>query len=359
MADTIQNVAHFVPAGVAGLLEDLDAEVVVECNDTLSHGPSRREPKAHRDVRLAYWRGLYERVLADEPDGTVDAAIDELEESYLSAEQIGSKIDQYVEDRRIVIWSTPTLEDRLFMWLCFDAVQGVDIPANRVATAEPQIPITPGDEENYFSLRDLEVEELLEGFEDLVYPKEIYIQAGAQLWQSFGSASPRQFAISMPHTEKFFPNITAIGGDYGSMFPTVEGEGAETMHPSAFDRELLDLLSEDEWRTPFEVLVGEFVDDFHFVDDLAMAARLQQWADHADEAPYVESRPHEDPAGMFERTEYRLTERGRSLIEEGVGDEDSAPVLELGNCRIYAGPTPWVRVIEGEHWWFERFESGR
>ncbi|MFB6351222.1 MAG: DUF1835 domain-containing protein, partial [Bradymonadaceae bacterium] len=183
MADTIQNVAHFVPSGVAGMLEELGAEVIVECHDTLSHGPSRRDPKKHRDKRLAYWRGLYERVLGEEAGETVDGAVEELENSYLSAEQIGSKIDQYVEDRRIVIWTTPTLEDRLFMWLCFDAIQGVDVPANRIATAEPQFAAS-ADEEEYFSLRDLEVDELIEGFDDLVYPKEIYIQAGATLWQS-------------------------------------------------------------------------------------------------------------------------------------------------------------------------------
>lgn len=180
MADTIQNVAHFTPSGVAGMLEELGAEVVVECGDTLSHGPARQNPKKHREKRLAYWRQLYRRVLGGEDESSVDEAVAELEDSYLSAEQIGSKIDQYVEDRRIVIWSTPTLEDRLFLWLCFDAVQGVDVPANRIATAEPQFAVGP-DEEEYFSLRDLEVDELVEGFDDRVYPKEIYIQAGAQL----------------------------------------------------------------------------------------------------------------------------------------------------------------------------------
>lgn len=141
------------------------------------------------------------------------------------------------------------------------------------------------------------------------------------------------------------------------MFPTVEGEDAEQMWPSAFDRELLGLLSRETWETPFDLLVGEFVEQFHFVDDLAMVARLEAWAEEADEPPYVERRPVEDPAGLFERSEYRLTERGEALIEEGFGEEDSAPVLEMGNCRIYAGPTPWVRVVEGEHWWFERFEK--
>jgi len=355
MADTIQNVAHFVPSGVSGMLEELGAEVVVECNDTLSHGPARQDPKKHRERRLAYWRELYASALDGDED-EADRAVAELEESYLSAEQIGSKIDQYVEDRRIIIWTTPTFEDRLFLWLCFDAVQGVDVPASRVATAEPQRPVAPEADE-YFSLRDLEVDELVEGFDDRVYPKEIYIQAGAQLWQTYGSASPRQFAISVGHTEKFFPNIATIAEDYGAMFPTVEGEGSEQLWPSAFDRQLLEALSRNEWRMPFNLLVGEVVEQFHFVDDLAMVARFQAWADAAEEAPYVESRPVDEPAGVFERREYRLAERGEAVLEEGFGQEDDSPVMEMGNCRIYAGPTPWVRVVEGDHWWFDRFEA--
>ncbi len=352
MADTVQNVAHFVPTGIADQLEELGAEVVVEFDDALSHGPSREDPKKHRSKRLDYWRQLYEKAVGDAEEA--EDAVSELSSSFLSAEQIGSKATQYVDDRRLVIWTTPTFADRLFVWFCFDAMRKVDVPANRIATAEPQIP-TSAEEEGYFALRDLEVDEIVEGFDNLIYPKEIYAQAGAQLWQTFTEASPRQFAISIAHTEKFFPEIGTIGENYGWMFPVCDGEDAERMQLSAFDELLLGTLTSDDWTTPFEVLGSEFIEQFHFIDDLVVAARLVDWARTNENAPYVEHRDTGDDR-LFDRNAYRLTDRGEKLVEEGLDEDDNPPVFEIGDNRIYAGPEPWVKVIEGENWWFDRFD---
>lgn len=350
MTDTIQNVVHFVPAPAGELLEDLGAEEIVEFKDVLSHGPSREEPKDHGSSRLDYWRGLYERVIG--ADGEIDGAIADLDDSYLTAEQLGSVAKHFCDDRRIVVWSTPAFEDRLFLWMVFDAALKAGVPTERLATAEPQVPVPP-DEEDFYAIRDLAVDELVEGFDELLYPEGVYVEAGAQLWQTFASASPRQFAISVPHTDKFFPNIATIAENYGWMFPTVEGEGGSTMELSRFDEQLLESVSAG-WTEPIEVLGAEFVEPFHFVDDLAIAARLVDWA----ETPYLESREAEESkGGLFERHAYRLTEEGEELIEEGFTGENDAPILLLGDCRIYAGQNPWVKVVEDEYWWFERFSS--
>ena len=358
MTDTIQNVAHFAPAGIREKLEDLGAEVVIEYRDVLSHGPSRYEPKKHRESRLSYWRSLYRQVLGDAESGDIDEAVAELENSYLSSEQLGSKMVQHADERRIVFWTTPTFEDRLFLWMGFHAFRETDVAVNRIATAEAQAPVPPEDDD-FFALRDLEIEELVEGFDEIVYPEEIYVQAGAQLWQVFSSESPRKFAISIPHTEKFFPNIGIIAENYGSMFPVARGKDASGYELSEFDSELLGTLSPERWQTAFDVLGAEFVERFHFVDDLAIAARLASWADYAEEAPYVESRPVDDPPSIFEGREYRLAERGSELLEKGFSEDDSAPIIELGDCRIYAGAEPWVKVIDGEHWYFERQSVAR
>ncbi len=352
--DTVQNVAHFVPPGQADRLEELGAEVVVEFGDTLTHGPSREDPKDHRERRLDYWRRVYETLL--DGDGRVDEATDELASGYLSAEQLGSKAEQYADRRRLVVWTTPTFADRLFLWMCFDAFQKAGIAANRIATAEPQRPVSP-DEREYFALRDLEADEVVEGFDNLIYPKEVYVQAGAQLWQTFSTGSPRQFAISIAHTEKFFPEIGTIGENYGAMFPVVDGEQAETIELSALDRTLLGVLDDDQWTTAFDVLGSEFVEQFHFVDDPAVGARLVEWAEADEESPYLEWRATDEDR-IFERRAFRLTERGRRLLREGIDAEDELPVFEVGDCRIYAGPEPWVKVIEGEDWWFARRERG-
>jgi len=354
MEDTFQNVVHVVPGGVADRLAELGAQQFVEYPDTLSHGPSEEDPKGHRQLRLEYWRGLYGNLLGG--DASVDDPLEELREGYLSTEQVGSVMAHHAEERRVVVWSTPTFEDRLFLWFTFEAAREADLSVDRLATAEPRVPVSP-DEEDHFALRDLEVGELAEGFDALVYPKEIYVRTGADLWQTFSSASPRKFAISVPHTEKFFPNIETIAEQYGWMFPVVRGEDSERLFPSRFDRNLLRAVPNEGWSTPFEVLGEPFVDDFHFVDDVAIAARLADWAETGGEAGYLERREESPGGGPFDRFAFRRLEPADRICEEGFDGTDEPPVLKLGDCRIYAGAEPWAKVVDDEFWWFERFEE--
>ena len=356
MTDTIESVAHVAPTVVADPLRELGAEHLIEFYDVLSHGPSRSDPKDHRGARLDHWRQLYRRVLADsdpESHNTFEGALHELEESYLSTEQLGSVASNWADQRRLVVWTTPAFQDRLFMWMVFDALQQADISAERVATAEPRLPSPDG--EGHAPLRDMGPAELIGGFEEIFYPEDLYVDAGAQLWQTFTSASPRKFAISIPHTEKFFPNIETLGERYGWMFPVQHGEDSTCMWPSQFDAKLLGALDRGRWQTTLEVLGADFVERFHFVDDLAIAARLRDWADEAESTSYIRAR-ESDRNDFFERREFTLTERGERLLEEGFEPFDDAPIWEIGSARAYAGDRPWVKVIEDEYWWFERFE---
>lgn len=355
MEDTFENVAHVVPTGIVDTIEELGGEHVLEFPDSVAHGPVDDDPKRHRDLRLDYWRGLYDRLLGETDGEMARRRLESLEDGYVSTEQLGSVIAHHARERRVVLWSTPTLEDRLLLWFAFEAANSADVEVRRIGTAEPQVPVTP-DEEEYFGLRDLELDELAEGFDELVYPKEIYAEAGANLWQTFASSSPRKFAISIPHTEKFFPNIARLGERYGWLFPVADGEDADRLFPSKLDDTLLASVPSDEWATPLDILGGELVEDFPFIEDLVMAARLVDWARHADEHPYLESRVEDDAAGPFGRLAFRRTERADRICEEGFGEADGAPILEIGDCRVYASSQPWAKIVEGEYWWFERFD---
>jgi hypothetical protein len=353
--DTFQNVAHLAPSSIVERLDELGAEHLIPFPDVLSHGPARLDAKRHREDRLDYWRDLYADA-ADHPgEDVVSDAIHSLEDGYLSPEQIGSVVKHHARDRRVVIWTSPTLQDRLLLWMTFHAIRKSDIPVERVATAEPQISI-PDEDDRYFPLRDLEINELVEGFDALIYPEQIYVQAGADLWETFASASPRQFAISVAHTEKFFPEIATLAEDVGRMFPTVDGEGAQTIQLSEFDANLLRQLEENVWKTPFEVLGGDWIEGFDFVGDLAIGARLHRWATAEADRSFVDVREADADAPLFERREYRLAEGGVEICADGFDAGAGVPVLEIGDTRVYAGPTPWVRVVEDKHWWFERFE---
>ncbi len=362
MAESLNDAVHFAPTAAAQMLGELDVEHLVEFPDNLAHGPARLDPDRHREARLAYWRQMYEDLGASSPE----TALAGLREGYLSTEQLGSVGSYHAGERRLVVWTTPTFSDRLFAWMAFDAFRRADIPAEQIATAEPQVPIEPSaiepasttedvQAEGYFSLQELELEELLGGWEELFFPVDIYVQAGANLWETYASASPRQFAISVGHTEKFFPDIAQLADDYGQMFPSFDVAQTDRLELSPFDGCLLGALSGDEPRTAFDALGTSCLESMLFVDDLVVAWRLKRWA---DETEAVALEACDEEAGLFQRHTYTLTDVGRTWLESGapVGE---IPLMEIGDCRVYGGPTPWARRVDDveDAWFFERFDS--
>ncbi|QDG50028.1 DUF1835 domain-containing protein [Persicimonas caeni] len=360
MADQFENVTHVAPSTVGDMLAELGATSVVEFPDLLTHGPVAPKPKKHRKARLKYWRNLFDAVLADDSSGQIAGAMALLEDGYLTTEQIGSAAAHASSGGRIVVWTTPTFEDRLFLWFVFDALMQEGVPFERIATAEPRVELPPvGDEEPRFaSLRSLEVDELASGFDELFYPELVYVEAGANLWETFCSVSPRQFAISIPHTAKFFPQFPVFAEDYGRLFPMVEGERAKRVQLSEFDRDLLERLDETG-RSGIELIDDVFAEKYAFLDDLVYLARLRAWSETDTDAPYVVAEANKDAEDVFEQFVYRISERGRELLEEGFEAGRKLPIFFVGDARLYAGKKPWVRVISGEHWWFERFDRGQ
>jgi hypothetical protein len=358
MADQFDNVAHIAPATITALLEELGAQSVVEFPDLLTHGPVTTDPKKHRKARLKYWRKLYASILAGDAADQVHGAMHRLEEGYLSAEQIGSAARHAAGGGRIVIWTTPTFEDRLFLWFVLHALIEEGVSVGSIATAEPRVPLegVDGEEVRYASLRGLEVDELAAGFEDLFYPVLVYAEAGANLWETFGSVSPRQFALAIPHTTKFFPEFAVFAEDYGRLFPVVEDKWTKQVSLSEFDRDLLERLDAQEMRSAQEIIDDEFALKYAFLDELVFLARLRAWSDTDTDDAYVVTQANDATEDVFEKFSYRLTERGQELLDEGFEPGRKLPIFFVGDSRLYAGKKPWVRVVEGQHWWFERFD---
>jgi hypothetical protein len=356
MVDQFDSVTHIAPAAIAGDLVGLGAEKVVEYPDLLTHGPVARKPKRHRKARLDYWRALFETIVAD--DGAmIDEAMESLERGYLSTEQLGSAAAHLAGEGRIVIWSTPAFEDRLFLWFAFEALVEEGVGADQIATAEPRVELVveEGADVGFASLRTLQIDELAVGFDDLFYPEPIYVEAGANLWETFSSKSPRQFALSIPHTTKFFPQIAVFAEEYGRLFPVVSGQGAERIGLSELDAALLGRLDTDQWRKGSDILDDEILERYGFLDDIVLLGRIGAWSQCEPEKTYVEANPVPE-AEVFDQHEYRLTTRGEELVEEGFEAGRRLPIFYVGDSRLYAGKKPWVRVVEGEHWWFERYE---
>ncbi len=360
MSDQFDNVTHVAPATISEELAELGAESIVEFPDLLTHGPVSPKPKRHRKARLTYWRKLYESVTAADAAGQVNQAMARLEDGYLTTEQIGSAAAHASSGGRIVVWTTPTFEDRLFLWFVFDALVEEGVSFERIATAEPRIALPAAEDEDvrYASLRSLEFDEIASGFDDLFYPELVYVEAGANLWETFCSVSPRQFAISIPHTTKFFPEFAVFAEDYGRLFPMVQDQKAKRVELSEFDADLLGRLGE-EAKTGLEIIDDVFAEKYAFLDDLVHLARLRAWEEADEEEPYVLAEANEGIDDVFEQFSYRITERGRELLEEGFDAGRKLPIFFVGDARLYAGKKPWVRVMSGDYWWFERFDRGQ
>ncbi len=359
MADQFDNVVHVAPSTIADTLCEFGAEKVVAFPDLLTHGPVSSKPKRHRKARLKYWRGLYRSLFSGEAGEQVDAAMALLEGGYVSAEQLGSAAAKSAGGGRIVVWTTPSFEDRLFLWFVFDALTGEGVASDQIATAEPRVTLSEqaNGSTRYTSLRDLEADELVVGFDDRFYPELVYVEAGANLWETFASVSPRQFAISIPHTAKFFPEFPVFAEDYGRLFPVAEGGRARRLALSELDRDLLSQLDGGEAKTGGGVIGDTLADDYRFLDDLVLLARLRAWSLCDEGAPYVDAQAQEGQEDVFEQFTYRLTERGAELLETGFEPGRKLPIFFVGDARLYAGKKPWVRVVDGDYWWFERFDA--
>lgn len=351
MIDPIHAVTHIAPASLAEPLREMGATSVVSWRDDLSHGPVCADPKRHRKIRLKYWRDLYQRVLPASHHVHLDALIAPLSQGYLSSQQIGSAAAQAAGDGRIVVWTSPSWRDRLALWHVFDGLRGQGVPAKQLATAQLA---TADDGEPQASLLDCSLDALVDAYDDLFYPVSLYVSTGADLWRNFASASPRQWAIAIPHTTKFFPGMPHFAALYGSFFPLAD-DTSDRLRLSDFDRALLTPLSHDSPRSTATLRQDPHVEDFSFLDPLVLASRLRAWSLIDDDNPYVIAQPHEHADDLLEMFSFRLTDRGQDLLAHGCPPSRRLPMLQLGDSRLYAGKQPWVRVVDGDVWYFERF----
>jgi hypothetical protein len=355
MTDPIDDVTHLAPATIAEHLESLGAESIIGFDDILTQGPCYLDSDKHREQRLQHWETILTGIFDDEED--IEGYLSVFREGTLTVEQLVSKIQSASNDRRFVVWTTPTWEDRLFCWLAFYALDDAGIEPKRIATAEPRL-ARATDRQGYVPLKFLEPVELQAGFDDIFYPESIYIEAGARLWKTFVTTSPRQFAITIGHTLKFFPELESFADQYGAVFPNQLSETAERFELSQFDRALFKNFDVSDWRTCNEALTGDFITDYEHLTEMFIVSRIVQWGDEKSlpEPAFRVRTRDSDSRDPYQRLEFRLTEIGNTFLNQGLESGNQAPMLWIGGSRSYTSTKPWVRVVEDDNWWFERFD---
>src|SRR5690554_1356195 len=375
--EVAEHVVDLAPSVTGGILKRLGAKSVLTYPDLLTHGPVSADSKRHRKERLKYLRAFYTSLYSGNPAANktqVDAAMRPLEGGYLTAEQFGSAAGRLAKGGRFVIWTTPTFEDRLFLWFACSALLQEGISPDRIGIAEPQIllPSPIPARARYANLRQLSDEDFEAEFDEVFYPEPIYIETAANLWETFASVSPRQLAVSVGHTRKFFPQFFVFIEDFANLFPRAteppgrrrDTRSRHALRLSEFDHDLFANLSDAEFRMADEVLDDDLLEKYAYLGELAALVRLREWGEATGEdASYliVEPNPERAPgdADPMAQFRYRLSAAGRALFEDGFEAGRKLPIFTSGNARTYAGKKPWVSLKDESTWNFERFGSDK
>lgn len=371
---TSDRVVDLAPSAAASTLETLGATSVIPFPDVLTHGPVSPDSKRHRKQRLKYLRGFYASLYSGDVAAIkerVDAAMQPFEDGYLTTEQLGSAAGREAKGGRFVIWTTPTLEDRVFLWFACHALLEEGVAIDQIGIAEPQI-LLPSDvpeEARYANLSQLADVEFEAVFDEVFYPEPIYVETAANLWETFATVSPRQLNMSVGHTRKFFPQFFVFIQDYAFLFPRVselsgylqKKSSAGALRLSQFDHDLFSSLDEPEFRSAEEVLDEAFLEKYEYLGPLVALSRLRVWGEsRGDEAPYIIVEPCEpneaDSSNPLTQFRYKRGKRGTVLLEEGFDAGRKLPVFTVGNARTYASKKPWVSAGDGQRWDFERFK---
>lgn len=372
--ESSEPVVDLAPSVAGKILKGLGAKSVLTYPDILTHGPVSADSKRHRKERMKYLRAFYTSLFSGEPaaiKAQVDEAMRPLEGGYLSAEQFGSAAGRLAKGGRFVVWTTPTFEDRLFLWFACSALLQEGISPARIGIAEPQLllPSPVAARARYANLSQLSDEDFEAEFDEIFYPEPIYTETAANLWETFASVSPRQLAVSVGHTRKFFPQFFVFIEDFANLFPRATGPAGrrrdrrarQALGLSAFDHDLFSRLSDAKFCAAHEVLDEDFRQKYAFLGDHVALARLRQWGEARGEGePYLHVEPNPerapgdtDPMVQFR---YKLSAPGRALRDDGFEAGRKLPIFTTGNARTYAGTKPWVSVKDGWTWDFERFD---
>lgn len=312
---------------VADRLSALGAANIVLAKDSLLVGPSHHDLMTHERMRRAWW-GV--------PD---DESVD----------SIASSLVKWSPP--IVVWIAPQLGDRLNLWRTCKRLRELRIAAAnvRVIEVEPVPPKRPREGprppfECGASVAHHSDDALLRHLARARPLSGKRLARLVNLWDRFTSSDPRPFVRACLRGVEGVPELASLWAFLSCFLPRrTRGDG---LHLSRFDQLLLSVLG-DAPRTPLAVFVHKSAAGEELralgscTGDLFFPRRLQQWAQHGP-APALERTAGPTADNPMKAFAYRITDRGRRLLDAGLEDLTDAPDLPLAGITAYRGSDPWV-----------------
>jgi hypothetical protein len=343
---------HIVP----GLTRIPGSRRCIMLLDRLSCGPSHVRVTTHLEGRTRYYRDVLTATLAAEGEQTAIAstwASQEVDDELNTPDRLRTALDVYPREDPVVLWTSDNCSDRISFWWTLDALQTIDAESDRFWVAD-SIPTR-----QFGTSLQCHTEEMIARSFTCARPlTKGERRAGASLWRKFSDTSPRLLDLARTHNRTPPKDQRVLETLLYWGVPRIQSGVPSWLMLSALDEALLNCLNQDSWTVALQVIVGILRNNatevlFDAYGDNFLAHRLSLWSKHHQEDPAVVAEPVKGKRGLTTGIAYKLTERGRSFIEQGMHRTDDAPVFDVGGCKVYDARRPWARVIRSDRWTIE------
>jgi hypothetical protein len=332
MAPSLTNAIHLVSSDSASghVKQVVKPDGVPRKNirilsEQLTVGPCDVDPERHVELRRA-WNA-------------------EIGDEYLETFGLDDLRAAVAGDRPVVVWATRAYADLVWLWWILDGLGRLG------PLARPPLLVQPKPDDPRETVGGITPEA---GRAALAVARAISddeFREGAELWKLFASPDPRAFDEARRRGSLVFPELRESADLYGDWFPRLDGG---RLRLAEHDERLLASLT-DEWLITWDL--NELITEKHGWErllwthgSLAPFWRLRQWAAHGVVVREVRDDHDNDDRLECERTMFRLTERTRALIVNGLEGVGAAPTIYVGGCRLNDPVSPWVRVADDAGW---------
>ncbi|MEM7232804.1 MAG: hypothetical protein AAF517_11540, partial [Planctomycetota bacterium] len=200
------------PGNVLHLLHG-DAEIpgaqhFIVVRDSLISGPSDVSPIPHARKRREFWTEFEGCLL---PPERSEENLDRLNREVFGAHELGAALNISPEDRPVVIWTTRTWPDRLFLWWVFDAIERQRLERSRFWVAESSSRVAiDSDVADPWGFGKHGPDSLSAAFSSATPLSEELLQTGARLWREYAGESPLPLDDSRRRGQRPFPDLASV-----------------------------------------------------------------------------------------------------------------------------------------------------
>lgn len=326
MAITMTEAVHLVSSESAagGIIQaGAPRKNVRILNEQLTVGPCDADPERHVELRRA-WNAQ----IGDEYTKTF--GLDDLHAAVAG-------------DLPVVVWATRAYAELLWLWWILDGLRRMG------PYASPTFLVRPTPDDPLETVGGTPPHKSLAAIADAHVISDDELPEGAELWRLYASPDPRGFDKARRRGSSVFPELSDSADLHGAWFPRLEGD---RLRLAEYDRCLLENLT-NEWLMPRDLLTRA-VQTSKWKQMLRTFGsyyipiwRLHAWASHGVVMLAVRD---PDSDNLLEQNVFRLTNRARSLLENGLESVGDAPPVHVGGCRINDPAAPWVRVADDSSW---------